>query len=70
MTARVHCAGWMLKVRRSGPSRGGHGWPDGDPVTTIQFGGMHEGDDGAPLLEIVGDDAVRDLIEKLQAVLK
>ncbi len=68
--ARVHSAGWMLKVRRRGEQRTGSGWPGFPTVTVIEFGGRNEEDSGVALLEIVGDDAVRDLIEKLKAVLK
>jgi hypothetical protein len=69
MTARITCAGWMLKVRRRPGDCGGQGWPPGDPVTRIEVGGHNEDDDGRVLLEIHTDEAVRDLIEKLKAVL-
>lgn len=66
MAGRIHCASHMLTVYRHGPTRGGDGWPGTPPVTEVRWG---DNWDFIVLLEIVGDDAVRDLIAKLQAVL-
>jgi len=52
----------MLRVDRYGPTRGGDGWPPGPPVTEIWFGITR-------VLTIDSDEAVADLIAKLQAAL-
>lgn len=67
MTARIHSAGWFLKVRRRAAIRAGGGWPGFPAVYEVQCGGMNDDDEGRLLLEVVGDDAALELAAKLQA---